>query len=144
MCPATRTGTFNGIRHTDTPTGLCEGQNIIPPGLPVEIGGEKPACLVGEHGIDADDVPSLKMIQDHVGGYGQKRLIGAHPTSYPGLLAYPADPFVGTSGRVSLLAALLVLPQHGIHIVPTSEEAEKKRYFLCRCEALRRSDANLV
>jgi hypothetical protein len=38
----------------------------------------------------------------------------------------------------------MVLPEQGIDIVPTFEETEKKSYFLCRCEALRRSNAILV
>ena len=126
MCAATRTGTLDGIGNTDTPAGLGKRQNIFLPTRFVEICGEKPACLVREHGIDADNMASLEMIQDHVGGYRQKGLVGALATSHLGFFAYTANLFIGAGRRVAFLAGLLVLPQLGIDIISASEETKKK------------------
>ena len=109
-----------------TPTGFRKGENVFSPGRLVKIGGEKPAGLVLQHGIDADDVTSPEVIQNHIGRYRQEGLVGALTTFHPGFFAHPANPFIGTGGRVTFLARFLILPQSGKHIVPAAEEPEKK------------------
>jgi hypothetical protein len=53
-------------------------------------------------------------------------LAWALTTFHTRLFPYPANLFVGVGRRVAFLAGLLVLPQLGIDIVPTSQETEKK------------------
>ena len=126
MCPITGTGTFNGIGNTDMPAGFSKNQSIFPPTRLVEICSEKPTCFILQYGIDTDDMTSLEMVQNCVGGYRQETFIGALATFDPRLFANPANPFVGAGRRVAFLAGFLVLPKPGIHIVSASEETEKK------------------
>lgn len=50
-------GPFDGNWHPSRPAGLREREHVVGPGALVEVGGKKPARLVRQERIDADDVP---------------------------------------------------------------------------------------
>ena len=84
--------------ETATPTGFRKGENVFSPGRLVKIGGEKPAGLVLQHGIDADDVTSPEVIQNHIGRYRQEGLVGALTTFTRGFSHTPRTHSLAQAG----------------------------------------------
>jgi hypothetical protein len=62
MCPVAGARTLHREGDTPDPAGFGNGGDILLPSCLVEIDSEKPAALVGEHGVDADHVTSLQMV----------------------------------------------------------------------------------
>jgi hypothetical protein len=71
-CPERERPSAAGIPRR---TSADEGGGIIPPSRLVESGGEKPACLVLQHGIDANGMTTAQMpINDFISHRQNARL----------------------------------------------------------------------
>lgn len=67
----------------------------------VEAGGEEPAAVVGEQGIDVDGVRTDEVVVNHLVGDGAEQAIFAAATFDPWLMTDAGPPLVRAGGRVA-------------------------------------------
>ena len=127
-----RTRSFEGRRHPLRPAGFKESVRIPPPGLLVEVGGEKPTGIVGKHGIDADRVASAQMSVDRLVRHRRECLIGTGAALDPGLLADAGRPLVGARRRIARLARPGVFPALWIDILAAAKQGPEQRDLFAR------------
>ena len=96
-----RARSFYGDTNAFCPRRITERGDILHPGLLVEIGGEEPACLVWQHGIDAgSEIPrfarrfSCEMRAEDIITDRDECLVWAFPALDLRLSANSSNPFV--------------------------------------------------
>ncbi|HYN41871.1 MAG TPA: hypothetical protein VE129_08860 [Thermoanaerobaculia bacterium] len=102
---------LDGNRDSQFSARAGEGRNIGGPFGLVEVGGDKPALLVGEQGIAADHETTLEVIEDHLVGHREKSLARAITTTDAWLLADSSHPLVAARRGVPLLACIRADPE---------------------------------
>ena len=132
-----RTRPFQGRRNPLRLAGGEKGLGIPPPCPLVEVGREKPAGVVGKHGIDADRVASSQVSVDHLVRHRQEGLIRASAALDPGFFAQARHPFVAARRRVARLARPGVLPAFGKDILAPAKEGSEQRDLLVPRRAAR-------
>jgi len=134
MGPVAGPRPFDGNRNSQLSARGGEGRNIGSPFGLVEVGGDKPARLVGEQGIAADHVTTLEVIEDHLVGHRQKRLAQAVATTDAWLLADSSHPLVAARRGVPLLVCLRADPELREHVLPALEETPEECNLLLRVQ----------
>lgn len=114
------------------PVRFGNGSDILLPSRLVEIGGKKPAALVGEHRVDPDHVTSLQMVENDFLGYRNERLFRALAAFDPGFVAQTTNPFVAACGRVAFAPFVRVDPELRVDVLPSTEEVHEKRDLVLR------------
>ena len=129
---------FQRRRHPQRPTGRQEHGNVAVPGLLVEVDGQEPAGLVGQHGVYADGevasvrTPALEVAGDHLGGHRYERLVRALAALDPGLVADSRHPLVGAGGGVAGPATPCIAPAFGKHVLAAAKQRSEQSDFLSR------------
>lgn len=77
---------------------VAEGGNIDHPGFLVEIGGEEPASLIWQHGIDTGGKTTLQVRSDDLIRNGLKRLAWALAAFHLRLATDATNPFIAAHG----------------------------------------------
>ena len=132
MSAISGTRAFDRNRHPGGPACFAKRSRIGHPVALVEIRREKPAGLVHEQGVDADDMAALQVILNHPVGDREERLVRALPAAHPRLLADTSNPFVAAGGCVASAACFRVGPKLRIDVVAATEEGSKERDLLGR------------
>jgi len=113
---------LHGGRASHARAHLDECCHIVAPPRPIEINCQKPAGLVKQERVDAENVLPLKMRADRLVINRHEGLVGTFAALDPRLLADAPDPFVGAGGGVALGLLLRIGPQPGKDIFATAEE----------------------
>jgi len=101
----------------------------VPP-LLVEIGGEKPACLILKQRVDSQGVFAEYVVTNHFIG---NRKVFAVATLRTRFMAKKGIPFVCACRRVAGLA-LPAFPSDRVHVFAATEQ--RKRAIFSSCEAV--------
>ncbi len=126
-------GALHRDGNADGSAGLGEGGDVLLPRALVEVGRQKPAGLVLEQRIDADDVSPLKVIEDHLIAHGNEGLVRAVATPAAGLQrAQPWFPLVRACGRVPWFTRLLAHEPGGEDVDPSAEQVAEQAHLLGR------------
>lgn len=129
MCPVARSRTLDPKRDAPDPAGFGNGGDILLPSCLVEIGGEKPAALVGEHRVDSDHVTSLQMLEHDPLGDRNEPLVRAGAAFYPGFVTQTATPFVAVCRRIAFAPLVRVDPELRINLLPSPKKVHKEGDF---------------
>ena len=132
MAALARAGAFQRNRQRQPPAGFPQCPDIRLPGVAIEINGQQITGFVREQGIKAHDelpsqvIPARQVLANYLVGDRQEAPIWTLEAFDAGLLAQPADPFVGASRLVATPASLSALEATGINILaPTEQRAEQ-------------------
>ena len=124
--PVARARTFDRDGQSGGLARAAERGDVLSPVPLVEIHREKPARLVGEHGVDAGHVASPKVVQHHAVANREKRLVRAFPATYARLFADPLYPLVAAGGRVPRASGPAVGPEHREDVLPTPKQGSEQ------------------
>ena len=120
MSTVARARSFDRDRDAFRPRRVAERDNVLLPGLLVEIRREEPACLVRPHGIDTgDEIDRItgrspgQMGSNDVVAERDKCLIWAFSAFDLRLAADASDPLISTHRRIARLSALRHSPIGG-------------------------------
>lgn len=117
--------------------GGQESSRVRRPGVSVEVSGEKPACIVRQHGINADGVPSSQMPLDYLVTHGKKGLIGADTALDTRFPADSRPPFIRAGRRVAGPACACAFPALCEDILASPEQGAEQGDFLARLGLIR-------
>jgi hypothetical protein len=130
-----RARTLDRQRHADDPARLDESGDVLLPRALVEIGGEKPACLVFEKRVHAHDVPvpALQMVEDYLITDRHERLVRALAALAPRLQdADAAHELVRALRGVSGLSGLLADEPRREDVFASAKQRPKEPHLLGR------------
>jgi hypothetical protein len=126
---------FDRDRNVVAATGFGESPDIAAPFSFIEVGGEKPTAIVGEHGINAHDerlpigTDPARMSVDRGVVDAEEGLMGAGRAFDLGLFAESAPPFVRASRRVAAAPRFRVFPANRKHIDATAKPFFEQGYL---------------